>query len=73
MTHASVLALCRSIKLQCELYPSRNVVLCLDPYSGLAAVLWTLVGYVHCFIIHNTSSFIPVALNGYVTLLQIGL
>ncbi|XP_067935039.1 disco-interacting protein 2 homolog C-like isoform X2 [Watersipora subatra] len=44
MTHASVLALCRSIKLQCEFYPSRNVVLCLDPYSGLAAVLWTLVG-----------------------------
>lgn len=53
MTHASVLALCRSIKLQCELYPSRNVVLCLDPYSGLAAVLWTLVGQVLLYNIHT--------------------
>jgi len=56
MTHASVLALCRSIKLQCELYPSRNVVLCLDPYSGLAAVLWTLVGV---YAGHNTVLIAP--------------
>lgn len=53
MTHASALALCQSIKLQCELYPSRNVVLCLDPYSGLAAVLWTLVGCVATMLSHT--------------------
>ena len=42
MSHASASALCRSMKLQCELYPSREVALCLDPYSGLGFVLWCL-------------------------------
>lgn len=42
MSHASTTALCRSIKLQCELYPSREVTLCLDPYCGLGFVLWCL-------------------------------
>ncbi|CAF0872512.1 unnamed protein product [Brachionus calyciflorus] len=41
-SHASSTALCRAIKLSCELYPSREVVLCLDPYSGLGFVLWCL-------------------------------
>ena len=42
MTHASTRALCHSVKRQCELYPSRDIALCLDPYSGLGFVLWCL-------------------------------
>ena len=42
VSHASSTSLCRAIKLSCELYPSREVVLCLDPYSGLGFVLWCL-------------------------------
>ncbi|KAK3604584.1 hypothetical protein CHS0354_005416 [Potamilus streckersoni] len=42
MSHAAATALCRSIKLQCELYPSRDVALCLDPYCGLGFSLWCL-------------------------------
>ena len=30
------------MKLQCELYPSRHVALCLDPYCGLGFALWCL-------------------------------
>uniref|UniRef100_A0A8C4QJ99 Uncharacterized protein n=1 Tax=Eptatretus burgeri TaxID=7764 RepID=A0A8C4QJ99_EPTBU len=47
MTHGATGALCRAIKLQCELYPSRDVVLCLDPYCGLGFVLWCLTS-VYC-------------------------
>ncbi|XP_048868606.1 disco-interacting protein 2 homolog C-like isoform X2 [Brienomyrus brachyistius] len=42
MSHAATSALCRSVKLQCELYPSREVAICLDPYCGLGFVLWCL-------------------------------
>jgi len=42
VSHGCSTAACRSIKLACELYPSREVVLCLDPYSGLGFVLWCL-------------------------------
>jgi len=42
MSHSCSTNLCRAIKLSCELYPSREVVLCLDPYSGLGFVLWCL-------------------------------
>ncbi|XP_056148622.1 disco-interacting protein 2 homolog C isoform X1 [Lampris incognitus] len=42
MSHTSTSAFCRSIKLQCELYPSREVAICLDPYCGLGFVLWCL-------------------------------
>merc|ERR1719189_1129350 len=42
MSHSSTTALCRSMKLQCELYPSRHVALCLDPYCGLGFALWCL-------------------------------
>uniref|UniRef100_A0A674MTF3 Disco interacting A n=1 Tax=Takifugu rubripes TaxID=31033 RepID=A0A674MTF3_TAKRU len=42
MSHAATSALCRSIKLQCELYPSRQIALCLDPYCGLGFALWCL-------------------------------
>ncbi|CAB1317576.1 unnamed protein product [Coregonus sp. 'balchen'] len=30
------------VKLQCELYPSREVAICLDPYCGLGFVIWCL-------------------------------
>ncbi|KAF7216017.1 transcript variant X2 [Nothobranchius furzeri] len=42
MSHAATGALCRSIKLQCELYPSRQIAICLDPYCGLGLALWCL-------------------------------
>uniref|UniRef100_A0A8C2L398 Disco-interacting protein 2 homolog Bb n=1 Tax=Cyprinus carpio TaxID=7962 RepID=A0A8C2L398_CYPCA len=42
ISHAAVSALCRSIKLQCELYSSRQITICLDPYCGLGFVLWCL-------------------------------
>ncbi|XP_054398695.2 disco-interacting protein 2 homolog A isoform X3 [Pongo pygmaeus] len=42
MSHAATSALCRSIKLQCELYPSRQIAVCLDPYCGLGFALWCL-------------------------------
>ncbi|RXM97841.1 Disco-interacting protein 2-like B-A [Acipenser ruthenus] len=42
ISHAAVSALCRSIKLQCELYSTRQIAICLDPYCGLGFVLWCL-------------------------------
>uniref|UniRef100_A0A8C5ALC4 Disco-interacting protein 2 homolog Bb n=1 Tax=Gadus morhua TaxID=8049 RepID=A0A8C5ALC4_GADMO len=42
ISHVAVSALCRSIKLQCELYSSRQIAICLDPYCGLGFVLWCL-------------------------------
>lgn len=45
ISHAAVSALCRSIKLQCELYSSRQIAICLDPYCGLGFVLWCLARY----------------------------
>ncbi|KAM6955914.1 disco-interacting protein 2 homolog A isoform 3-T3 [Lycodopsis pacificus] len=42
MSHTATSALCRSIKLQCELYPSRQIAICLDPYCGLGFALWCL-------------------------------
>lgn len=42
MSHAAASSICRSMKLACELYPSRHVALCLDPYCGLGFVLWVL-------------------------------
>ncbi|XP_054750065.1 disco-interacting protein 2 homolog C-like isoform X1 [Lytechinus pictus] len=42
MSHAAASAVCRAQKLACELYPSRVVCLCLDPYCGLGFVLWVL-------------------------------
>lgn len=40
-----VSSLCRSLKLACELYPSRYALLCLDPYCRLGFALWTLSRY----------------------------
>ncbi|UYV60395.1 DIP2 [Cordylochernes scorpioides] len=42
MSHLAATALCRAMKLACELYPSRHVALCLDPYCGLGLALWCL-------------------------------
>ncbi|XP_050559897.1 disco-interacting protein 2 isoform X17 [Spodoptera frugiperda] len=42
MSHAAVTSLCRSMKIACELYPSRHIALCLDPYCGLGFALWCL-------------------------------
>jgi len=44
-SHSAVTSLCRSMKLACELYPSRHVALCLDPYCGLGFALWCLSRY----------------------------
>lgn len=46
MSHAAVTSLCRSMKLACELYPSRHIALCLDPYCGLGFALWCLSRWV---------------------------
>lgn len=42
ISHSSATSLCKSMKLACELYPSRHIALCLEPYSGLNFVLWCL-------------------------------
>jgi len=42
ISHSSATSLCKSMKLACELYPSRHIALCLEPYSGLSFVLWCL-------------------------------
>lgn len=47
VTHKSLSSLCVSLKLSCELYPSRHVNICLDPYCGLGFFMWTLIG-VYC-------------------------
>ncbi|XP_035660567.1 disco-interacting protein 2 homolog C-like isoform X6 [Branchiostoma floridae] len=44
MSHSAASNLSRSLKLQAELYPSRTIALCLDPFCGLGFVLWCLVG-----------------------------
>ena len=44
VSHSSVMNMCRSHKQISELYPSREVALCLDPYSGFGLVLWILSG-----------------------------
>lgn len=43
ITHKSLSSLCASLKLACELYPSRHVALCLDPYCGLGFSMWALI------------------------------
>ncbi|XP_060678328.1 disco-interacting protein 2 homolog B-like, partial [Hemiscyllium ocellatum] len=44
VSHAAVGAVCRSVKLQCELYSSRQITVCLDPYCGLGFAVWCLCG-----------------------------
>lgn len=40
VSHASLRSLCQALKYSAELFPSREIVLCSDPYSGLGLVLW---------------------------------
>ncbi|ULU11406.1 hypothetical protein L3Y34_015097 [Caenorhabditis briggsae] len=42
MSEASAITVCKSIKVSSELYPSRHVVVCAPPYSGISLVLWCL-------------------------------
>ena len=42
VTHRQAATLCKSLKLTCELYQSRQVCLALDPYAGLGFTLWVL-------------------------------
>lgn len=42
VSHAGLTSLCRSMKISCELYASRHIALCLDPYCGLGFVLWCI-------------------------------
>jgi len=45
VSHTAVMNMCRAHKHVSELYPSREVTLCLDPYSGLGLLLWLLTGW----------------------------
>nr|CDS27664.2 disco interacting protein 2 [Hymenolepis microstoma] len=47
VTHSVASALCRAQKMQCEFYPARELVLSLEPYSGLSASLWLLTS-IYC-------------------------
>lgn len=42
ISHVGLTSLCRSMKIACELYASRHIALCLDPYCGLGFVLWCI-------------------------------
>lgn len=42
ISHFAVTSLCKSMKIACELYPSRHVALAIDPYCGLGFVLWCI-------------------------------
>lgn len=45
VSHAAVMSMCKYHKQVTELYPSREIAVCLDPYSGLGLVLWCLSRY----------------------------
>ncbi len=38
--------MCQTLKSLMELYPSREIALCLDPYSGCGLILWCMSGLV---------------------------
>lgn len=44
ISHSAVISLCKSMKLACELYPSRHLALAVDPYCGLGFALWCVSG-----------------------------
>jgi acyl-CoA synthetase (AMP-forming)/AMP-acid ligase II len=44
ISHGAVTSLGRSMKLACELYPSRHLALAIDPYCGLGFFLWCISG-----------------------------
>ncbi|EDV26945.1 uncharacterized protein TRIADDRAFT_22640 [Trichoplax adhaerens] len=42
MSHEAAGSICHSHKIACELYPSRQVAICVDPYCGYGLVMWCL-------------------------------
>jgi len=44
ISHGAATSLCKSMKLACELYPSRHLALAIDPYCGLGFALWCISG-----------------------------
>lgn len=44
ISHGAVTSLGKSMKLSCELYPSRHLALAIDPYCGLGFFLWCISG-----------------------------
>lgn len=44
ISHGAVTSLGKSMKLACELYPSRHLALAIDPYCGLGFFLWCISG-----------------------------
>lgn len=44
ISHGAVTSLGKSMKLSCELYPSRHLALAIDPYCGLGFFLWCVSG-----------------------------
>lgn len=47
MSHEAAGSICHSHKIACELYPSRQVAICVDPYCGYGLVMWCLSRYVY--------------------------
>jgi acyl-CoA synthetase (AMP-forming)/AMP-acid ligase II len=60
VSHSSLINMCRVHKHCTELYPSREVAVCLDPYSGLGLVFWCFSS-VYCG--HNTLLINPYELE----------
>lgn len=44
ISHQAVMSMCRAHKAVGDLGPTRELAVCLDPYSGLGLVLWILSG-----------------------------
>ncbi|XP_062893521.1 disco-interacting protein 2 homolog B-like isoform X2 [Mobula hypostoma] len=65
ISHGAVSTLCRSVRLQCELYCSRQIALCLDPYGGFGFALWCLCGV---YAGHHTLLIAPAELENNLSL-----
>ncbi len=63
ISHRAVMDMCRAHKHISELYPSRDVLLCLDPFSGFGLVLWIFARSVLYMLGHT---HIDMALGGWV-------
>ena len=64
VSHAAVLNMCKHHKQINELYPSREVAVCLDPYSGLGLVLWCLSGSVqHPLCVYSLTHSLSLSLS----------
>ena len=54
ISHGAVMNMCRSHKHVSELYPSRDVLLCLDPFSGFGLFLWVFARLVKTTPLHKS-------------------